>query len=206
MKNIFKTLIISSLFLGVLSSCDDKTDMPYIDKPTFKGNFTDGFTGWVTFSEVGAQVWTIDATYGNPNPNMGNYPANPCAKMTGFASSASNANVDWLISPAINLSSYKNASLSFDNAFKFDGPIIEVYVSRNYSGSGDPNATGVTWTKVEGARLSSGNFSYVSSGLLDISGFAGSGNETVYVAFKYTSTTSASSTWEIDNVKIYGKN
>lgn len=199
MKNIFKTLIISSLFLGVLSSCDDKTDIPYLDNPTFKEDFETNFPNWVKYSEVGTQVWTLDPTFGNPYPGA-------CAKMSGFANSTNNANVDWLISPAQDLSGFSSASIAFDNAYKFDGPAIEVYVSRNYSGSGDPNATGVTWTKVEGAKLSTGNYSYVSSGLLDISGFAGSGNETVYVAFKYTSTTSASSTWEIDNVKIYGKN
>ncbi len=205
MKNIFKFLMILSLFTGILSSCDDKTDLPYIDNPTYKGDFTDGFTGWVTFSEVGAQIWTIDPTYGNPNPNMGDYPANPCAKMSGY-SGGNNANVDWLISPAQDLSGFSSASISFDNAYKFDGPPIEVYVSRNYSGSGDPNASGVNWTKVEGAILSPGNYTYASSGLLDISGFTGSGNQAVYIAFKYTSTTSASSTWEIDNLKVYGKN
>lgn len=198
MKNIFKTLIISSLFMSVLSSCDDKTDIPYLDNPTFKEDFETNFPNWVKFSEVGAQVWVLDPTFGNPYPGA-------CAKMSGYAGT-NNANVDWLISPAQDLSEYSSASISFDNAYKFDGPVIELYASRNYSGAGDPNATGVTWTKIEGAILSPGNYTYVNSGKLNMSAFAGAGNETVYVAFKYTSTTSASSTWEIDNVKIYGIN
>ncbi|MFN8274535.1 MAG: choice-of-anchor J domain-containing protein [Flavobacteriaceae bacterium] len=198
MKNIFKILLISSLFTGILSSCDDKTDLPYVDNPTFKEDFETNFPNWVKYSEVGAQVWTLDPTFGNPYPGA-------CAKMSGY-SGANNANVDWLISPVQDMSGYSSAQISFDNAYKFDGPVIELYVSRNYSGSGDPNASGVTWTKINGANLSPGNYSYVNSGKLDMSAFAGSGNEAVYVAFKYTSTTSASSTWEIDNVKIYGIN
>ncbi|MBS7786109.1 choice-of-anchor J domain-containing protein [Flavobacterium sp. CYK-55] len=206
MKNIFKFLLISLVFTGVLSSCDDKTDLPYVDKPIFKGNFTDGFTGWTTYSETGSQVWTIDPTYGNPNPNNGSdFPPNPCAKISGY-SGGNNANVDWLISPAQDLSKYTEASIAFDNAFKFTGPVIEVYVSRDYSGAGSPSVSGVNWTKIEGATLSTGEYKYAFSGLLNISNYTGPGNETVYIAFKYTSTTLESSTWEIDNVKVYGSN
>ena len=43
-----------------------------------------------------------------------------------------------------------------------------------------------------------------NSGNLSLNAFAGAGNSTVYVAFKYTSSTTASSTWEVDNVKVTG--
>ena len=195
MKNILKTIFLAVLFSGTVISCDDDTDIPYVDAPLFKETFNDNFPLWVRYSEVGAQVWE-SAAFGNPDGF--------CAKMSGFASSANNANIDWLISPAQDLSSYSEASIAFDNAYSFTGPPIEVYISKNYSGTGNPNAAGVSWTKVNGAQLSTGNYVYKFSGLLDISGFVGTGNETVYVAFKYTSTTSASSTWEIDNFKVYG--
>ena len=42
------------------------------------------------------------------------------------------------------------------------------------------------------------------SGNLSLNSFAGAGNSTVYVAFKYTSSTTAASTWEVDNVKVTG--
>jgi hypothetical protein len=43
---------------------------------------------------------------------------------------------------------------------------------------------------------------FVNSGKLDISNFAG---KNVVVAFKYTSTDTASATWELDNVKVRGR-
>jgi hypothetical protein len=125
------------------------------------------------------------------------------AKMSGYATT-NKANEDWLISPAINLSTLTSASLSFDNAYKFAGNSIEVFISNNYSGTGSPSASGVTWTALTGATLSAGNYAYANSGSLNLSAFLGTGNSAVRVAFKYTSTTTAASTWEIDNVKIIG--
>ena len=43
---------------------------------------------------------------------------------------------------------------------------------------------------------------WVSSGNLDLSAFLG---KNVRIAFKYTSTTSAAATWEIDDFKIKGQ-
>ena len=150
------------------------------------------FGAWKSFSVTGAQAWAYSATYGNPGG---------MAKMSGYAGT-NNANEDWLISPAQDLSSLTAATVSFDNAYKFTGPTIEVLVSNNYTGIGSPYATGVTWTTLTGATLSAGNYAYVNSGNLNINSFTGIGNSTVYVAFKYTSTISAGSTWEIDNIKV----
>lgn len=160
--------------------------------PLLNEGFTAGIGSWTTFSASGAQAWTYSSTFGNPGGMM---------KMSGFAT-VNNANVDWLISPVQNLSTLTTANLSFDNAYKFTGPAIEVLVSNNYSGTGNPSAA--TWTTLTGAVLSSGNYVYANSGQLSLSSFVGAGNSNVYVAFKYTSTTSAGSTWEIDNVKITG--
>ncbi|MBS1535410.1 MAG: choice-of-anchor J domain-containing protein [Bacteroidetes bacterium] len=158
-------------------------------------SFTGGIGSWVAFSVSGAQVWAQSASFGNPGA---------CAKMSGFANSANNANEDWLISPAQDLSLLTNgATLTFDTATKFQGNALQVFISNNYPGSGTPNAAGVTWTPIT-ATLSpiNGNYVWTGSGDVNIDSFTGSGNSTVYVAFKYTSTTSASATWEVDNVKI----
>lgn len=201
MKKILKFSFLVTLFSSVFVGCvsDSDTDIPALKIPPFKETFASNFSNWTKFSAVGAQVWTLDTQFGY-DPNNNNLETS-CAKMSGYAGS-NNENVDWLISPAIDLSKISKASLSFYNAYKFDGPVIEVYVSNNYSGSGDPQAVGVTWTKIEGAILSAGNYAWTNSGDLDISNFTGANNATVYVAFKYTSTTSAGSTWEIDEVKI----
>lgn len=162
--------------------------------PLLNETFDNGISSWTAFSVTGAEVWTHSTIYGNPGA---------MAKMSGFATT-NRANEDWLISPVQNLSSLSTATLSFDNAYKFAGDPIVVLVSKNYSGSGSPYAAGVTWTTLTGATLSAGNYVYANSGNLSLNAFVGAGNSTVYVAFKYTSSTTAASTWEIDNVKITG--
>ena len=148
--------------------------------------------GWVKYSASGNQEWYCVGT------------SNKAMMMNGFANSMNNTNEDWLISPVQNLSTLTTATLNFDNAYKFTGDPIVVLVSRNYSGSGSPYVAGVTWTTLTGATLSAGNYVYANSGNLSLSSFVGAGNSTVYVAFKYTSSTTAASTWEIDNVKVLG--
>ena len=166
-----------------------------LTNPRFTSLLNESFTAsigdWTTYSVTGAEVWTYSATYGNPGGMV---------KMSGYAGS-NHANEDWLISPVQNLSSLTaGAKLSFDNAYKFAGDPIVALVSNNYSGTGDPNLA--TWTPLTGAVLSSGNYVYANSGLLDITAFTGGSNTNVHIAFKYTSNTTTASTWEIDNVKI----
>jgi DNA/RNA endonuclease YhcR with UshA esterase domain len=152
----------------------------------FKDDFESGLGKWNAVSEKGAQVWVLDATHGNPGG---------CAKMSGFAT-INNENEDWLISPKIDLTAVATGALYFDNAKNYTGNDLEVVISKNYSGSGSPS--GATWTQLSFAK-SGGSWNYVSSGKIDLSAYNGSN---VYLAFKYTSTTSASSTWELDNVKV----
>ncbi len=156
--------------------------------PALNEDFSNGITAWNAFSVTGAQVWA-QATFGNPAP---------CAVMSGY-SSGNKLNEDWLISPIVNLSSYTSATLTFDSSYNYTGAPLQVLVSSNYTGTGNPNLA--TWTTLS-PTLSSGAFAWANSGPVNISAFAG--NSAVYVAFKYTSTTSAASTWELDNVKVIG--
>lgn len=157
--------------------------------PFFEETFSSNWNSWTKVSVVGAQVWTLSTTFGTPAP---------CAVMTGFAS-GNFANEDWLISPAIDLTGTANASIVFQTASRYAGNQMQVYVSTNYAGSGDPNLA--TWTEVFGTLDTNINaFVWTSSGLVDISTSAGG---PVHVGFKYTSTTTASSTWEVDNVRVY---
>lgn len=159
--------------------------------PLLNEAFTTGIGDWTTYSVTGAQVWTYSSTFGNPGGMM---------KMSGYTT-VNNANDDWLISPAQDLSTLTSATLSLDNAYKFTGNPIEIKISNNYTGG---NPTLATWTTLTGATLSTGNYVYANTGQLNISAFTGAGNNNVHVAIRYTSTASAASTWEIDNVKITG--
>lgn len=160
---------------------------------TGKRFFFDGFDGaitdnWEAVSVVGAQVWNIQQ-FGNPKP---------CVVMNGFAS-GNNANEDWLISKPISLQGFTSASLSFETDVRYAGNVLEVFVTDNYTG----NPATTTWTALS-ATMDPNNAQFNTwtySGDISLNAFV---NKNVRVAFKYTSTTSAASTWELDNVRVVG--
>lgn len=165
------------------------TNDRYVPQTFFEDGFEDDWTIWTKYSVVGAQEWDWGTNgYGNPD----NY-----AKCSGY-SSGNHDNDDWLISPSIDLTTATEAMLSFDTAKNYSGNDLEIYVSSDYDGSSAPNTA--TWTQVTG-NLSTGGWDWVGSGNIDVSSFVGGD---LYVGFRYTSTTSASSTWEVDNVKVTG--
>lgn len=121
------------------------------------------------------------------------------AKVSGYVSGANSNSEAWLISPALNLSAAINPVLSFQTAAKFAGNTLEVYVSTNYS-SGAPSTA--TWTALSGFALSPnnpGSYVWTPSGNLSLNAFK---TNNVRVAFKYTSTTSGATTYEVDDVII----
>lgn len=160
---------------------------------SFEESFTSNYGLWTKFSVTGTEAWSL-STFGNPAP---------CALMNGFNGSA-RLNEDWLISPSINLSTVAtSATLTFQTASRFAGPVLEVLVSTNYSGTGNPNAA--TWTPLTGYTLdlNTASFIWTNSGNVDLSAYKGLNN--VYLGYKYTSTTAAATTWELDNVRIIGE-
>lgn len=166
---------------------DVKLNNPRI-VPLFEETFSTNFSNWIKYSVTGAQIWSLDTQYGNPGS---------CAKMSGY-SSGNQTNEDWLISPSIDLSGVSSATLKFQTASKFAGNVLEAKISSNYSGAGDPNLA--TWTNLTATYdTNTGSYIWTNSGGINISAFTG-GN--IRIAFKYTSTTAAASTWEVDNVKI----
>lgn len=188
MKKFIKSLMLIAFTSTILVSCvkDDDYDIPTVYEYLFTDGFETSWADWTKYSVTGAQEWQLDTQYGNP----GN-----CAKISGYAS-GNNVNEDWLISPAIDLSTTNSATLSFQTASKFTGNVLEIKISTDYT-TGDPN--NATWTDLSATLDASNNYTWTNSGAIDISSFTGGD---VYVAFKYTSTSSASMTWEVDNVKI----
>lgn len=153
-------------------------------------HFTDRtFGNWILKNILGAEVWNIDTNHG-----VG---GTPCAKMSGYAG-ASNENEDWLISPAMNFNDYTNEILTFQSAYKYNGPALKAMISNDYDGITNPND--FSWTELN-ATWSAGNWVWTPSGSVNVSNVSG---EQVYIGFKYVSNTTESSTWELDDIVITG--
>ncbi len=153
--------------------------------------------GWIQFSVTGAQTWACTTFGRDPNNPAGTAAYPNAVQMNGF-SGGNVANEDWLISPALNLTSTSFPLLSYWTRTAFNGPSLRLLVSTTYSGTGNPNAAGVTWTDLNA------NFPAAASNVwqndnLDLSGYKRAG---VYVAFVYTSTTNGAARWTVDDVVL----
>lgn len=102
---------------------------------------------------------------------------NGFAQMSGFG--ADIASDDWLITPAIDLSTTENPALEFVTAINFSGPDLEVKISTDFTG----NPLAATWSDL-GGTLSPSGYAITPSGPISLDNFVG---ETVNIAFRYTS-------------------
>lgn len=138
-------------------------------------------------------VWYYSASYGM------------CA--SAYKDGASHDSEAWLVSPMVKLKKAKTPKLIFDQAFNKAANFTEeatVLVSTDYKG----DVTAATWTALEWAKNDDGTLNvpagsswvFQSSGDLDMTPFAG---QSVYIAFRYTTSGGVSGTWEIKNVLLY---
>ena len=153
-------------------------------------NFTSNLGDFTQYDVLGGSDWYWRSAVGETFANISGY--------------STGANEDWLFSPPIDLSGKEKAFLSFRHGVGYlaTWDHMTVWISADYDGVGNPNTTG-TWQEITGFNqpIPSGNWSdFESSGLLDISDFAGNSN--IYIAFKYVSTSSEASTWEVATVNI----
>jgi len=150
----------------------------------FNQDWEGEMNGWTFVDVEGEMSWTI-ASYQN----------NHYAYANGYNHGA---NEDWCISPAFNLDAYDNPMLSFRTATKFDGNVLQVFFSNDYDGE-DP--TEAIWTSLD-CELSTGNYTWVESGDIDLSAFSGSN---CYIGFKYTCEESQAAAWEVDDILLVGQ-
>ncbi|MBH1958979.1 MAG: choice-of-anchor J domain-containing protein [Flavobacteriia bacterium] len=165
--------------------CDGSQPPTTIFFEGFQTSLTANFTAYDVAGPQ--QVWT------RSNQGTG---TNYYAVMNGGTS----ANEDWLVSSEINLTGYNGYSFSFDSDGRATTPgnPLEVYITENFSGN--PSTT--TWTKIDAPiDTALGGFAFFSSGKININSYA---NKKIRIAFKYTSTPTASTTWEVDNLKVSG--
>lgn len=147
---------------------------------------------FIPYSVVGDYGWTADAVYG--------------AKMSGYGNNLNSENEDWLISPNLDFTDISSAKLSFDHAINFAEVATlntnhTLWFSADYV-SGSPATA--TWIQVEIPTYPAGNsWTFISSGEMDVPAeFMGKTN--IHFAFKYMSSNTTASTWEITKVKLIG--
>lgn len=142
--------------------------------------------------------WITQLVSGPSNCDWGIYEgSNSAAKASNYLDGVNSACESWLISPAVDLSA-TSPVLSFRNTYNFGGDPLQLLISTDFSGSGDPNSA--TWTDMTTqVQWSSGGFEWVSSGDINLSNYT---QANVYIAYKYLGSNSDGSTWEIDDVQI----
>lgn len=146
-----------------------------------QGNFT---IQDVNLSSGLNYVWTHDATY-------------HCMKASAYASGQNHESESWLVSPVIDLSSVTTATLKIDHAVNKAQPqgALFVMVSTNYSG----DFAAATWNELNISAWPEGTSWTFVSATGDLTSYVG---QNVAIAFKYTSTNTASATWEVKNFVV----
>jgi hypothetical protein len=180
-KGELSSAVTTAIYKLEISSQD--ASLPYIQHFTLdEGNFS-------IDSKLGDQVWKWGSFDGG------------CMVMSGYASGDNN-NEDWLISPKFDFSNYTNLKLNFREAINYITSYddLQVMVSTDYDGDA---ATPSTWTALTvNGRSTGDNWSFVNVEPIDLSAYEG--ENMVTIAFKYTSTTAGSSTWEISSFSVTG--
>lgn len=158
---------------------------------------SDGFTA---YSTSGAQVWSCTTFGRNATDATGKASAASGVQMNGFATTAM-INEDWLISPklAIESNTARTPILTFYSRVRFAGDPLQLLVSTNYSGSGDPQAAGVTWTSLSVPFPGVDSDTWTASPQISLAQYRGSN---IYLAWKYVSDNSNAPRWTLDDVEI----
>lgn len=154
----------------------------------YSENFTSGMGDFTSFSETGAQKWYW-ASFDDG-----------CMVMSGFEVE-SIANIDWLISPAFDFSNLINLELTFNEAINYLTAYsdVQILISTNYTN----NVKTATWTELAiNGRSSGDNWEFGTVDPVNLNEYNGETNVTI--AFKYTSTKTASTSWEIGSFTITG--
>lgn len=158
------------------------------EKPLLVESFSADMGDFTTWNELGQDVWFVNPPYGVVMEGKGR-----------------RANKDWLISPALDLSSYTQVTLTFEHAINYSGANKLNYHTLWMTMDDGIDYNTYNWVQVQVPVYPAGNsWDFISSGTIAFPAeFLG--QKKVKFAFRYESKTSEASTWEIKNVKVEGK-
>lgn len=158
-----------------------------------------GFTEQNVTSAIQANIW-VCTTFGFPQDNSKAAEANAFGKGTGAFNS-------YLILPPINATEYESIRVSMQVYSRFSSTgddALKVRYSTNYSGTGNPEAAGVTWTDL--TDLNSQMPAEGSRVWKEVIGFFNAPNAPFYLAIQYKgSTTPTTANYRIDEFEVKGK-
>lgn len=150
---------------------------------------------WSNFAESGKQFYQIQSIQNNQ-----------CASITALGSNETSV-VSWLVLPSIQLNNSTGVQLSFLTRDAFDnGAIMQVLISKNYDGKGEPWRAKWTTLNAVFAKGAIGGMStvFTKSGNINLTNYAGQ----IHIAFKYIGSDSGPITarkttnFQVDDVKI----
>lgn len=156
----------------------------------FADNATIYINGWQNLATAGGRLWLAKVFSGNSY-----------AQATGYNSQLNNM-VTWLVTNPVNLSTQKVLSLETAKAYwahTGDHQPLEIFYSTDFNGN---NISTATWTPLVGGRLankSDPDHTFIPSGNILLPVQAG---KTGTVAFRYTGSSTESTTYRIDNIVI----
>ncbi|GEO10415.1 T9SS-dependent choice-of-anchor J family protein [Segetibacter aerophilus] len=160
---------------------------------TCTSSLTDGFT---QYSVTGAETW-VCTTFGRDANNSPSGSAPNGVQINGFSGGTNVPNEDWLISPALNLTATTYPLLTFYSRTAFNGSPLQLKVSTNYTGSGDPRLA--SWTDINGRFPTQASDTWTISSQINLSAFKESN---VYFAFVYNSTNEEGARWTLDDISV----
>ena len=127
-------------------------------------------------------VWSYAAGYG--------------AKASAYAGGTNYDAVSWLVSPVLDLSKFKSATLSYEQATNYFSSLDVMKEQAEVYG----RVEGGKWTKLTVPTYPEKlGWTFVGTGDIDLSAFAG---KKMQIGFKYTATAAKAGTWEVKNVLV----
>ncbi len=187
----------NNIFTGITGNSTWKfTTGTKIYSANFNSCFSSVSEGFTQFSVTGVQVWGC-TTFGRDAANPAGTAPNPYGVQMNGYDTTNVPNEDWLISPAFNLTGTAYPLLSFWSRTAFNGAPLQLKVSTDYSGTGDPRTA--TWTDLNGRFPKQTSDVWTESSKINLSAFK---QPKVYVAFVYISTNEEGARWTLDDISI----
>lgn len=146
--------------------------------------------------------WTSDVVAGDKYWLTKNYNSNSYIQASAYGTTAE-TNEMWAISPEVNLTGAISPVLSFDVCFGYVvDDVVTVWITTNYTG----DASTTTWTELTsnfdfsvGMPAGSGYGVLTNCGTASLSAYV---DQTVQIGFKYSGSSTNTTTAQIDNVSI----